>query len=154
MSKAALHTVSAHPHGHAHGHERTKLLIIEDDKVHRMIIKKVATALGFHISEADSYDRAIAMIDHHKFDCATLDIGLQPHSGLDVLRHLWNVRYRIPVLIISGADDAKRAETMGFAEVMNIDILHVVKKPLDLRALNSALNKLKVHAEINGAAKH
>ena len=142
--------MSAHPHGL----ERTKLLIIEDDKVHRMIIKKVATALGFQISEADSYDRAIAMIDHQTFDCATLDIGLRQHNGLDVLRHLWNIHYRIPVLIISGADEAKRAETMGLAEVMNIDVLHAVKKPLDLKALNAALHKLKVHAEINGAARH
>lgn len=150
MSKPELQKASAHPHGH----DRTKLLIIEDDTVHRMIIKKSATALGFQISEADSYDRAIALFAHHKFDCITLDLGLPAHSGLDVLRQLWNIRCKIPVLIISGADESDRTQTMGFAEVMNIDVLHIVKKPLDLRALNAALNKLKVHAEINGTAKH
>lgn len=149
MSKPSLQKAPAQPEGH----DRTKLLIIEDDNVHRMIIKKSAAALGFHTSEAASYDRAISMIEQQEFDCITLDLALPSHSGLDILHHLWNLRCKVPVLIISGVDEARRAETMGFAEVMDIDVLPVVKKPLDLTALNAALSKLKVHADINGAAR-
>lgn len=118
-----------------------------------MIIKKFAAELGFEIAEADNYELATTLIERHAFDCLTLDLGLQSHTGLDVLRHLWNVGYKVPILIISGADDAKSAETVGFAEFMSFKVLQVMKKPLDLKALKSALGTLKVFSEINGQVK-
>jgi len=131
---------------------RIKLLIIEDDNVHRMIIRRFATALGFDIAEASSYERAVMLFDEQQFDCITLDLSIQNHSGIEVLRYLWSIGRKIPVLIISGADQAKRAETALYAESMKFDILHVVKKPLDLKALQDALAQLKVFIELSASA--
>ena len=39
-----------------------------------------------------------------------------------------------------------------FAELMNFKVLHVMKKPLDLQALQQALEKLKTFVSINGDA--
>lgn len=129
---------------------RIKLLIIEDDHVHRMIIKKFAAALDFDIAEAATYERAIMLFGQGRFDCITLDLSLQSHNGTEVLRHLADIGCKIPVLIISGAEDAQRAETAFYAETMKFDILHVVKKPLDLKALKEALTKLKSFVELYG----
>jgi CheY-like chemotaxis protein len=131
---------------------QVRLLIIEDDNVHRMIIKRFATALGFDIAEAASYESTVASFAAEPFDCVTLDLSIRARSGIDVLRHLRDIGCRIPVLIISGADEAKRSETAQFAELMNFKVLHVMKKPLDLQALQQALEKLKTFVSINGDA--
>lgn len=129
-----------------------RLLIIEDDNVHRMIIKRFAIALGFDIAEATSYESTVALFDANPFDCVTLDLSIRARSGIDVLCHLRDIGCRVPVLIISGADEGKRSETAQFAELMNFKVLHVMKKPLDLHALQQALEKLKTFVSISGDA--
>ena len=69
-----------------------------------------------------------------------------------MLRYLWGIGRKIPVLIISGADQTKRAETALYAESMKFDILHVVRKPLDLKALQEALRQLKAFIELSAGA--
>jgi CheY-like chemotaxis protein len=129
--------------------ELTRLLIIEDDDVHRMIIKRFSLNLGFTVAEADTYERAKAQLDADQIDCITLDLSIRAHSGVDVLCHLRKIGRRIPVLIISGSDEGKRSETAQFAESMNFKVLHVMKKPLDLQALQNALATLKTFVYVN-----
>jgi DNA-binding response OmpR family regulator len=128
---------------------QVRLLIIEDDNVHRMIIKRFATALGFDIAEATSYESTVALFDTNPFDCITLDLSIRARSGIDVLCHLRDIGQRVPVLIISGADEGKRSETAQFAELMNFKVLHAMKKPLDLHALQQSLEKLKTFVHIS-----
>ncbi|HTZ00770.1 MAG TPA: response regulator [Xanthobacteraceae bacterium] len=146
MSRSALRTENAE----ALKPDRIKLLIVDDDNVHRVIIKRFAKILDFDIAEAASFDRAVLLIDQEHFDCITLDLSLDARDGMDVLRHLWHNGRLIPVLIISGADDSKRSESTMQAELMRFNVLHVVKKPLDLQALREALTKLKSIVEFQG----
>ncbi len=148
MSRMAL----SNPPAEAAEPGRIKLLIIEDDNVHRMIIRRFAVALGFDVAEASSYERAITLFDEGQFDCITLDLSIESHTGIEVLRYLWGIGRKIPVLIISGADQTKRAETALYAESMKFDILHVVRKPLDLKALQEALRQLKAFIELSAGA--
>ncbi len=133
----------------APGRRQVRLLIIEDDNVHRMIIRRFAATLGFDITEANSYESTIARFHTDPVDCITLDLSIRAHSGIDVLCHLRDIGCRVPVLIISGADEGKRSETVQFAELMNFKVLHVMKKPLDLHALQQSLEKLKAFVHIN-----
>lgn len=126
-----------------------RLLIIEDDNVHRMIIKRFAAALDFDIAEATSFESTVALFEANAFDCITLDLSIRARSGIDVLCHLRDIGQRVPVLIISGADEGKRSETAQFAELMNFKVLHAMKKPLDLHALQRSLEKLKTFVHIS-----
>jgi len=128
---------------------RSKLLIVDDDTVHRMIIKKFAAELEFEVVQAGSFEHAIAFLDREPFDCITLDLSLHADEGIDILRHLWKDGRRMPVLIISGADEERRSHTTRHAEAMNFQVLHVVKKPLDIKALRQALAELRYFVEIN-----
>ena len=132
---------------------RSKLLIIDDDNVHRMIVRKFAAELHFDVSQAGSLEHAIALLDKEPFDCITLDLSLHAEEGINILRHLWSGGRKIPVLIISGADEEKRAHTTRHAEAMNFQVLHVVKKPLDIKALRQALAELRYFVEINRGGK-
>jgi len=145
MSRSAAPKTKAEPAEQ----RRIRLLIVEDDNVHRMIIKRFAMALDFDIAEATTYESTVELFDSDPFDCITLDLSIRARSGIDVLCHLRDIGRRVPVLIISGADEGKRSDTAQFAELMNFKVLHVMKKPLDLHALQQALEKLKTFVAIS-----
>jgi CheY-like chemotaxis protein len=132
---------------------RSRLLIVDDDNVHRMIVKKFAAELHFDVSQAGSLEHAIDLLDREAFDCMTLDLSLHAEDGVNILRHLWSSGRRVPVLIVSGADEERRLHTTKHAEAMNFQVLHVVKKPLDIKALRQALAELRYVVEINRGEK-
>lgn len=100
-----------------------RLLVIDDDHLHRMIICRVATKAGYTPVGAESYEEAAKLAQETPFDCVTLDLSLGAHAGVEMVRHLWVLRYKSPILIISGADDALCRETVRVAKSLNLNVL-------------------------------
>jgi DNA-binding NtrC family response regulator len=124
-----------------------RLLVIDDDHLHRMIICRVAAKAGFLPAGAASYEEAAALVQEHVFDCITLDLSLGPHAGVEILRHLWVIGYKAPVIIISGCDDATCSETMKVAESLKRKIWEAIPKPVNLAVLRDALERFKAERE-------
>jgi CheY-like chemotaxis protein len=135
------------------GQESVKLLVVENDRVYRTIIERLAAALGFQMTEADSYDTAIELLDKQRFDCITLDLSLRAHNAIEVLRHLWTIGRRIPVLIVSGSDEGERCQVSVYAQSLGFQMLHIAKKPADATTMHAALGQLRVLVENNNRAK-
>src|SRR5579862_1174655 len=88
-----------------------RLLVIDDDNLHRMIICRVAAKAGYLPAGAATYEEAVQLVQETQFDCISLDLSLGEHVGVDMLRHLWVIGSKAPIIIISGCDDATCAET-------------------------------------------
>jgi chemotaxis response regulator CheB len=58
-------------------HTMPRLLVIDDDNLHRMIICRVAAKAGFVPAGAASYDEAARLAQETNFDCITLDLSAQ-----------------------------------------------------------------------------
>jgi DNA-binding response OmpR family regulator len=120
-----------------------RLLVIDDDGLHRSIICRVAAKAGYTAVAASSYEEASALAQDNAFDCVTLDLSLGPHAGVEMLRHLWVLRCKAPILIISGADDAVCRETVRIAKSLNLNALPPIPKPVDLSILRYSLERIK-----------
>ena len=120
-----------------------RLLVIDDDHLHRMIVCRVAAKAGFAPVAAASYEEAAALAQETAFDCITLDLSLGAHVGVEMLRHLWVIGCKAPIIIISGADDVICRETVKVAKSLNLNILEPVPKPVDLAILRYTLERLK-----------
>lgn len=129
-----------------------RLLVIDDDHLHRMIISRVGGKAGYVPAEAASYEEAARLVQEIAFDCITLDLSLGPHAGVELLRHLWVIKCRAPVIIISGSDDTMFKETLRVAKSLNLNIWELVPKPVDLSALRRSLEQLRVARESAPAA--
>ncbi len=124
-----------------------RLLVIDDDNLHRMIICRVAAKAGYLPAGAASYDEAAQLVQEGGFDCITLDLSLGEQSGVDMLRHLWVIGCKAPVIIISGCDDATCSETEKVAESLKLNVWESIPKPVDMAVLRESLERLKAARE-------
>jgi DNA-binding NtrC family response regulator len=120
-----------------------RLLVIDDDHLHRMIICRVAAKAGYVPSAAASYDEAAAMVQENTFDCISLDLSLGDHAGVELLRHFWVVGCKVPIIIISGCDDVTCGETAKVAESLKLNIWNSLGKPVNLAVLRDSLERLR-----------
>jgi CheY-like chemotaxis protein len=124
-----------------------RLLVIDDDLLHRMIVCKVAAKSGYTAAAAASYEEAVELIRQHTFDCITLDLSLGQHAGAEILRHLWVIGCKVPVIIVSGADDALCKETLRVGKSLNLNIWELVPKPVDLSVLRRSLERIRLQCD-------
>jgi DNA-binding NtrC family response regulator len=124
-----------------------RLLVIDDDSLHRMIICRVAAKAGYAPAGAATYDEAVALAREGTFDCITLDLSLGPHAGVEMLRHLWVIGCKSPIIVISGCDDATCKETASVAKSLKQTVWETIPKPVDLAVLRQSLERLKAARE-------
>jgi DNA-binding response OmpR family regulator len=124
-----------------------RLLVIDDDNLHRMIICRAAAKAGYLPAGAATYDEAAQLVQETTFDCITLDLSLGQHAGIEMLRHLWVVGCKAPVIIISGCDDSTCSETVRVARSLNLNIWQSIPKPVDLAVLRSWLERFRIERE-------
>jgi two-component system, chemotaxis family, chemotaxis protein CheY len=125
----------------------SRLLVIDDDNLHRTIICRAAGRAGYLPTGAASYDEAVQMVRDTVFDCITLDLSLGDHAGVEILRHLWVIGCKAPVIIISGCDDATCSETERVAESLKLNVWESIPKPVDLSVLRASLERLRASRE-------
>ena len=127
-----------------------RLLVIDDDNLHRMIICRVAAKAGYAPAGAATYDEAVKLAQETAFDCITLDLSLGPHAGVEMLRHLWVIGCKAPIIVVSGCDGATCNETVRVAKSLNLNIWESISKPVDIAVLRYWLDRIKAHREATG----
>ena len=127
-----------------------RLLVIDDDNLHRMIICRTAAKAGYAPAGAASYEEAAALTQAHAFDCITLDLSLGQHAGVEMVRHLSAIGCKAPIIIISGCDGPTCRETVRVAKSLNLNVWESVPKPVDLAMLRYSLEQ--VRRQCHGAA--
>jgi DNA-binding response OmpR family regulator len=120
-----------------------RLLVIDDDYLHRRIICRVAAKAGYAPAGAATYEEAAKLALETSFDCISLDLSLGQHGGLDMLHYLRGIGCQAPVVIISGCDEATFRETLKSAKPLNLNICETIAKPVDLEMLRYALERLR-----------
>jgi DNA-binding NtrC family response regulator len=126
---------------------RPRLLVIDDDNLHRMIICRVAAKAGYLPAGAATYDEAAELARNNAFDCITLDLSLGEHAGVELLRHLWVIGCKATVIIISGCDDTTCSESRRIAESLKFKVWESIAKPVNLAVLRDSLERLKADRE-------
>ena len=129
-----------------------RLLVIDDDNLHRMIVCRVAAKAGYAPAGAATYDEAVQLVHDGAFDCITLDLSLGPRGGVEMLRHLCAIGCKAPIIVISGCDDVTCSETVEVAKSLNLNIWESIRKPVDLAVLRYWFERLKAERETAAAA--
>ncbi len=81
-----------------------KILIAEDDRPLRQVLRKLLTAAKFSVTSAKDGVEARKQLARKKYDLVLLDIGLPRMNGLELLAHLRKQAER-PRVVVMTADD-------------------------------------------------
>jgi DNA-binding response OmpR family regulator len=129
-----------------------RLLVIDDDYLHRKIICRVAAKAGYAPAGAATYEEAAKLALENAFDCISLDLSLGQHGGLDILQYLRGIGCKAPIIIISGSDQATVHDTLRAAKSLNLDVRETVLKPVDLEMLRYSFERIRTQQHTPAAA--
>jgi len=119
-----------------------RLLAIEDDHLHHLIIGKIAGNAGYEAIIASSVERATDLLHEGTFDCITLDLSLGDRSGVDVLHVLAELRTRVPIIIFSGTDQDECQATVRIGNDLGLNICEPLAKPAGVVELRKVLDNI------------
>src|ERR1019366_8581979 len=81
-----------------------RLLVVDDDRALRDVLRRALTLAGYDVRQADSGASALSEIAASVPDAVVLDVGLPDIDGLEVCRLLRREGNRVPVLMLTARD--------------------------------------------------
>jgi len=113
-----------------------KVLIIDDDQLVSISLKKALTRLNFNVEICLDAVELFESIRNFDPDIILLDIYLTTHNGLEILKEI-KIKYTdLPVIMITGYADVDIA-----VNAIKNGAYDFLLKPLDLDQLNTVLKK-------------
>src|SRR5947209_414229 len=122
-----------------------KLLVVDDDRALRDVLRRTLTVAGYDIVTAESGGLALSTVTAEDPDAIVLDIGLPDIDGLDVCRLLRSEGNRIPILILTARDAV--SDRIDGLDAGADDYL---VKPFDIDELKARLRALMRRAGPDG----
>lgn len=88
------------------------MLLVEDDPAFVQFLRESLLSLSteLEVTVAARLTAAIAALETQSFDAVLLDLNLPDSSGLMTLQHITSVDSRVPVVVLTGIDDARQAQ--------------------------------------------
>jgi CheY-like chemotaxis protein/anti-sigma regulatory factor (Ser/Thr protein kinase) len=107
-----------------------KILVVDDDRVTRHLLRKVLTSAGFSLSVAKDGVDALKVMKSRRFDLLLLDVWMPRMNGLELLAKLRRTKTR-PRIIIMTSDEAPQT----LLEAVREQAFRYVHKPVEALAL-------------------
>ena len=122
---------------------KPKVLIVDDDNLIVLSLKKVLIKLGYDVDICMDGGEVEDSITLHSPDIVLLDIYLTTHNGLEILKILQKKFFHIPVIMITAYADVKIA-----VEAMKIGAFDFLLKPIEIDQLAIVLEKCVRHLRL------
>jgi two-component system response regulator HydG len=112
------------------------LLLVDDDKAHRTMLKAHLGKEGYEIVEADDGDVAVHLVKERHIDLVLLDLKMKRMGGMEALVAIQSIKPRLPVIIITAFSSVENA-----VEAMKRGAFDYVTKPIDADGLSMTVKR-------------
>lgn len=112
------------------------ILVVDDDRSVRHLIRRYFADTEFAIAEADSICSALQIIEEQKPDALLLDILLEGSSGLDAFDEIHGKDPRLPIIYITASGNSDTA-----IQAMKLGAYEYLVKPLEMGHLEQVLRQ-------------
>ena len=113
-----------------------KVLIADDDRLIRAMLREVLAELGHEVVEAENGEEAVARAERERPDALIVDFLMPRLSGLDALKRLRASGRRFPAVLLTAISDSS-VRAVGGEEAPDA----ILEKPFTKRGLERALAK-------------
>lgn len=125
-----------------------RILVVDDDKNTRMLLKAVLEAENYSVSTAENGEEALAIMDVTHVDLVVLDVMMPKMDGYEFTRTLRQSDNNLPILMVSAKQlpaDKKRGFLVGTDDYMT--------KPIDVEEMLLRIKALLRRARIASERK-
>src|SRR5262245_34219214 len=114
--------------------------VIDDDEAMRDSLAFLLRSVGLDVQTHESAAAFLDLVPTVEAGCIISDVRMPGVSGIDLLRRLRELKFGVPVIVITGHGDVPLA-----VEAMKIGAVDFLEKPFDdealLASVRSALNR-------------
>jgi len=121
----------------------TDILVVDDDKGHRTMLKTLLKGWGYTVHEADDGSTAIEEVKKSPFDLILMDIRMVKVSGLEALTAVKEINPAIPVIIMTAYSSIETA-----IEAMKKGAYEYLTKPLDFDEMRLKIEQAMEHSKL------
>jgi PAS domain S-box-containing protein len=130
------------------------ILVVEDDFIEAMDIKKILESAGYNVSEiVATGEEALKNISKSKPDLILMDFILKVDKNGIETAEIIKKRYKIPVIYLTA-----HSENFNFEKTKITDPYAYLIRPFDsndlIRTIDNALNKNKIEKELEDSKEH
>jgi DNA-binding NtrC family response regulator len=126
-----------------------RLLAVDDSADSADLVARVAAKCGYEAQATSDPTAVRALVQRWKPEILTLDLCMPETDGIDLLSVLEEARFGGRLIIISGQDSWFRKAARRLAETRGLSVIEDLRKPVDIAALRSLLNRLRQDPEKN-----
>ncbi|OGP84542.1 MAG: two-component system response regulator [Deltaproteobacteria bacterium RBG_16_58_17] len=120
--------------------EKPKILVVDDEDSHRIMLRAVLSEDGYAVTEAADGTDAIMAVEKEAFDVILLDIRMTTMDGIEALTEIRKMSPLVPVLIMTAYASVKTA-----VEALKAGAFDYLTKPLDIEELKILIEKTLEH---------
>ena len=115
------------------------VLFVEDDAMNRRVVKDMLSVVGADMSEAESAEIGLRLIEQHDYDMILMDLRMPGMDGLEAIgriRGRCDAKANLPVIVVT-ADMA-----VGLRDdCLNIGADDVIMKPVAMTKLLKSMSE-------------
>ena len=125
------------------GHEKGRILVVEDDEVIRGFLLKLLRGEGYDVTGVESGEEALRELEQRLFDVVLLDLNLPGMHGLNVLAAAPVTQTDAQFIVMTAF-----AEVDTAVEALRSGAVHYLTKPLDPEHLLLILDRTIYQQEL------
>jgi len=114
-----------------------KILVVDDDSVHGMMLKTLMKDWGYEIFLADDGTTGVEMIKNQPFDLVLLDMKMKKMSGMEALQLIKDYNPSLPVIIMTAYSSVNTA-----VNALKTGAYDYLTKPLDFDKLKLTIERI------------
>jgi len=122
-----------------HPRAARRLLVVDDERVQRMIIARSVEPLGIVTDSAATLDEATRLLAAHTYDAVVLDLSLGESEGISLLEVLRGTTMDPVLIFVSRLDDRVRTASIRLAAMFGLRVAGALPKPVAPAALRQLL---------------
>lgn len=90
------------------GEDRPRALVVDDDALLRRVVRSALVQGGFDVAQVGTGRDALSLATAYELDVIVTDLEMPGMGGLELLRALRDRQLDTPLVVMSGAPEARR----------------------------------------------
>jgi two-component system response regulator RegA len=116
--------------------KQSRLLLVDDDEVFCQVLSRALTRREFSVEVAHDLNQAIKVGESFDPDLAIVDLRIGVDSGLNVVRHLVEMKPVIRIVVLTGYASISTA-----VESIKLGAIHYLTKPAEVAEIIQAFDR-------------
>jgi DNA-binding NtrC family response regulator len=116
---------------------RVRFLVVDDQQSIRKLCMTIGRSLGFHCSEAESAESALALLESEAPDIILCDLKMAQMSGLEFLQEIRKLLPRTEIAMMTGYGSIESA-----VQAMKLGAYDYITKPFRVEELKLVLQRM------------